>query len=198
MQIQKIAINKIKNNKANPRIIKDHKFHKLVKSLKEFPEMLQLRPIIVDENMTILGGNMRHKACVDIGMKEVYVIKANELTPAQQREFIVKDNVAFGDWDWDVLANEWNSVQLEDWGMDNWQNIDDLETSDEFSLPDGDKEPFQQQTYTLADAQVEQIKNAISDIKKTEEYKYVETFGNENSNGNALYLIVSQWAEQKK
>ena len=82
--------------------------------------------------------------------------------------------------------------------MDNWQNMDDLDTSDEFSLPDGDKEPFQQQTFTLADEQVEQIKNAIADVKKTEEYKYVETFGNENGNGNALYLIISQWAEQKK
>jgi len=82
--------------------------------------------------------------------------------------------------------------------MDNWQNMDDIETSDDFSLPDGDKEPFQQQTYTLADEQAEQIKNAIADVKKTEEYKYVETFGNENGNGNALYLIISQWGEQKK
>ena len=121
MQIQKISISKIKNNKENPRIIKDHKFHKLVKSLREFPEMLQLRPIIVDENMRILGGNMRHKACVEIGMKDVYVIKANDLTPEQQKEFIVKDNVAFGEWDWDILGNEWESASLSEWGMDVWQ-----------------------------------------------------------------------------
>ncbi len=96
------------------------------------------------------------------------------------------------------FSNEWKSTDLEEWGLDAWQNMDDIETSDDFSLPDGDKEPFQQQTYTLADAQAEQIKNAIADVKKTEEYKYIETFGNENSNGNALYLIISQWAEQRK
>jgi len=90
------------------------------------------------------------------------------------------------------------SVELEDWGLDAWQNIDDIETSDEFSLPDGDKEPFQQMTFTLADEQADQIKNAIADIKLTEEYKYCETMGNENSNGNALYLIIMQWAEQRK
>jgi hypothetical protein len=116
----------------------------------------------------------------------------------QEREFVVKDNVNFGEWDWDLLANEWNSVELEDWGMDNWQNMDDIETSDAFSLPDGEKEPFQQQTYTLADKQVEFIKEAIKEIRQTEEFKYVETFGNENSNGNALYLLVSQWVEQRK
>ena len=193
-----VSINKVKPNENNPRFIKDYKFKKLVKSIKEFPEMLKLRPIVVNSDMVVLGGNMRLKACAEAGLKEVYILKADELTEQQQREFIVKDNVGFGEWDWDILGNEWNSVQLEDWGMDNWQNIDDIETSDEFSLPDGDKEPFQQQTYTLADAQAEQIKNAIADVKKTEEYNYVETFGNENSNGNALYLIISQWVEQKK
>jgi len=193
-----IKISKVKPNESNPRFIKDNKFKKLVKSIKEFPEMLKLRPIVVNKDMVVLGGNMRLKACKEAGLKEVYILKADELTEQQQREFIVKDNVGFGEWDWDILANEWNSVQLEDWGMDNWQNMDDIETSDEFSLPDGDKEPFQQQTYTLADNQANEIKNAIADVKKTEEYKYVETFGNENSNGNALYLIISQWAEQRK
>ena len=193
-----VKISKVKPNETNPRFIKDNKFKKLVKSIKEFPEMLKLRPIVVNKDMVVLGGNMRLKACKEAGLKDVWILKADNLTEEQQKEFIVKDNVGFGEWDWDILANEWNSVQLEDWGMDNWQNMDDIETSDEFSLPDGDKEPFQQQTYTLADAQAIDIKNAISDIKKTDEYKYVETFGNENSNGNALYLIITQWAEQKK
>ena len=188
-----VKINKVKPNETNPRLIKDNKFRKLVTSIKEFPEMLKLRPIVVNKDMIVLGGNMRLKACKEAGLKEVYILKADDLTEEQQKEFIVKDNVGFGEWDWDILANEWNSVQLEDWGMDNWQNMDDIETSDEFSLPDGDKEPFQQQTYTLADAQAEQIKNAIADVKKTEEYKYIETFGNENSNGNALYTIILQW-----
>ena len=193
-----VKISKVKPNETNPRFIKDSKFKKLVKSIKEFPEMLKLRPIVVNSDMIVLGGNMRLKACKEAGLKDVWILKADNLTEEQQKEFIVKDNVGFGEWDWDILANQWDSVQLEDWGMDNWQNMDDIETSDAFSLPDGDKEPFQQQTYTLADAQAIDIKNAIADVKKTDEYKYMETFGNENSNGNALYLIVSQWAEQKK
>ena len=191
--MEKVKISKVIPNENNPRFIKDQKFKKLVKSIKEFPEMLKLRPIVVNKDMIVLGGNMRLKACAEAGLKEVYILKADELTEQQEREFIVKDNVGFGEWDWDALGNEWNSVQLEDWGMDNWQNMDDIETSDDFSLPDGDKEPFQQQTYTLADEQAEQIKNAIADVKKTEEYKYVETFGNENSNGNALYTIILEW-----
>lgn len=196
--MEKVKISKVIPNENNPRFIKDYKFKKLVKSIQDFPEMLKLRPIVVNKDMVVLGGNMRLKACKEAGLKEVYILKADELTEQQQREFIVKDNVGFGEWDWDILGNEWNSVQLEDWGMDNWQNMDDIETSDDFRLPDGDKEPFQQQTYTLADDQANKIKKAIADVKKTEEYKYVETFGNENGNGNALYLIISQWAEQKK
>jgi hypothetical protein len=147
--------------------------------------------------MIVLGGNMRLKACIEAGLKEVW-IEVADLTEQQKKEFTIKDNVGFGDWEWDMLANEWDSVELDEWGLSNWKNMDDIETSDSFTLPDGDKAPFQQQTYTLADAQAEQIKNAIADVKKTEEYKYVETFGNENSNGNALYLIIMQWAEQRK
>ncbi len=195
--IEKVKINKVKSNSNNPRFIKDTKFKKLVESIKSFPEMLEKRPIIVDEEMVVLGGNMRLRACKEAGLKEVFIDVAKGWTEKQKNEFIIKDNVGFGEWDWDILGNEWNSVQLEDWGMDSWQNIDDIETSDDFSLPDGDKEPFQQQTYTLADAQAIEIKNAIADIKKTDEYKYCETFGNENSNGNALYLIITQWVEQK-
>ena len=191
-------IKQIKPNTNNPRVIKGDKFKKLVQSIKDFPEMLELRPIVIDENNIVLGGNMRLRACAEAGLTDVPVKVAKGLTEEQKKEFIVKDNVGFGEWDWDILANQWDSVKLEEWGLDAWQNMDDIDTSDEFSLPDGDKEPFQQQTYTLADEQAVQIKNAISDVKKTEEYKYVETFGNENSNGNALYLIIMQWVEQRK
>lgn len=195
---QQVKINQVKGNPDNPRIIKNDKFKKLVKSIQEFPEMLKLRPIVVDEDMMVLGGNMRLKASKDAGLKEVWIEVAEGLTEEQKKEFIVKDNVGFGEWEWDMLANEWDSVELAEWGLDVWQNEDDIETSDEFSLPDGDKAPFQQMTFALADQQAEQIKNTIADIKKTEEYKYCETMGNENGNGNALYLIVSQWQEQKK
>jgi len=199
MKIIKAKLSQIKTNPNNPRLIKDDKFKKLVKSIKEFPEMLSIRPIVVNEDNIVLGGNMRLKACKEAGLKEIPVINASDLTAEQQREFIVKDNVGFGEWDWDVLGNEWDTEQLEKWGMEIIGfDVDESDLSDVFSLPDGDKAPFQQQTYTLADAQAEQIKNAIADVKKTEEYNYVETFGNENSNGNALYLIIMQWAEQKK
>jgi DNA modification methylase len=116
--MQLVNIQEIKNNENNPRIIKDYKFKQLVKSIKEFPEMLKLRPIVVNSEMIVLGGNMRLKACKEAGLKEVWILKADELTEQQQREFIVKDNVGFGEWDWDVLANEWNNQQLEDWGLD--------------------------------------------------------------------------------
>ncbi len=190
-------IYKLRKHPDNPRVIKDVKYHLLVKSIKEFPEMLEKRPLVVNKDLIVLGGNMRLRAAEEAGLKEIW-IDQTDWDEAKQKEFIIKDNSGFGEWDWDALANNWNSVELENWGVDNWQNMDDIETSNNFTLSDGDKEPFQQQTFTLADAQAEQIKNAIADVKKTEEYNYVETFGNENSNGNALYLIISQWVELKK
>jgi len=195
--MESLPISKVRPNSDNPRYIKDEKFKKLVQSIKEFPEMMPVRPIVVNKEMVVLGGNMRLKAMQEAGWSEVPV-QVVDWSEEKQREFIIKDNVGFGEWDWDELANTWNSVELEDWGLDSWQNMDDIETTDEFTLPSGDKEPFQQMTFTLADEQAEQIKNAIADIKQTEEYKYVETMGNENSNGNALYLIVMQWAEQRR
>jgi len=196
---QKIAINKIKSNPNNPRVIRDEKFKKLVKSIEDFPQMLELRPIVVNDDMIVLGGNMRLKACEAAGLKEVPIVIASSFTEDQQKEFIIKDNVGFGEWDWEAIANEWDSDQLDEWGLDvPGFNLDSDKLGTDFSLPDGDKSPFQQMTFTLADEQAEQIKNAIADIKQTDEYKYAETMGNENSNGNALYLIVMQWAEQKK
>ena len=127
MKLTKIS--EVKTNKSNPRFIKDDKFKKLVKSIKEFPEMLKLRPIVVNNDMTVLGGNMRLKACKEAGLKEVYILKADELTEQQQREFIVKDNVGFGEWDWDILANEWDNTQLKEWGMDVWQPEEEVDYS---------------------------------------------------------------------
>lgn len=118
MKAERIKISQVKTNPNNPRLIKDHKFKKLVKSIKEFPEMLEIRPIVVDKDNVVLGGNMRLRACQEAGLKEVYILKADQLTEKQQREFIVKDNVGFGEWDWDDLANEWDVDELEDWGLD--------------------------------------------------------------------------------
>jgi hypothetical protein len=200
MNIELVKITAVKTNPNNPRVIKDDKFEKLVQSIKDFPKMLEIRPIVVNDDMIVLGGNMRLKACKEAGLKEVPIIKASDLTEEQQREFIIKDNVGFGEWDWEQLK-EWDGEELEAWGLDVPEfgmELDADEFGENFTLPDGDKAPFQQMTFTLADEQAEQIKNAIADIKQTEEYKYTETMGNENSNGNALYLIVMQWVEQRK
>jgi len=115
MQIVKLS--EVKLNPNNPRLIKDDKFKKLVQSIKDFPEMLNIRPIVVNQDMIILGGNMRYKACKEAGLKEVPIIIA-DLTEDQQREFLIKDNTSGGEWDWEVLANEWDSEQLEAWGLD--------------------------------------------------------------------------------
>ena len=128
---QKIKLYKIKGNPKNPRIIKDDKFKKLVKSIKEFPEMLEKRPIVVDENLMVLGGNMRLRASKDAGLKDVWIDIAEGWTQEQKDEFIVKDNVNFGDWEWDMLANEWDSVELAEWGLDVWENEDDVKEEEE-------------------------------------------------------------------
>ena len=112
-----MKVTEIIPNPNNPRIIKDDKFLKLVQSIKEFPEMLELRPIVIDENNMVLGGNMRLKACIEAGLKDVPV-KVAALTEEQKKEFIIKDNVGFGEWNWDDLANEWNIEDLSNWGLD--------------------------------------------------------------------------------
>jgi hypothetical protein len=116
--MKRIPISQVIPNPTNPRIIKDDKFKKLVKSIEEFPQMLELRPIVVDSNMVVLGGNMRLKACIAAGLKEVPIIVADQLTDEQKGEFIIKDNVGFGEWDWDLLANEWDVEALTDWGLE--------------------------------------------------------------------------------
>jgi hypothetical protein len=115
--MEKIEITKIKLNPNNPRLIKDDKFKKLVQSIKDFPEMLDIRPIVVNKEMIILGGNMRYKACKEAGLKQVPIIIA-DLTEDQQKEFLIKDNTSGGEWDFDLLANEWDAEQLEAWGLD--------------------------------------------------------------------------------
>ena len=189
----------------NPRFIKNERYQKLLKSIQDNPEFLGARELIVHEHngkFVVLCGNMRYRASKELQFDSIPCKVIPEYFSIEQiKAIIIKDNISFGDDDFDALANEWDATQLEDWGLElpNFDNDLDLdEFGTEFSLPEGDKAPFQQMTFTLADEQAEQIKNAIADIKATEEYKYCETLGNENSNGNALYLIIMQWAEQKK
>jgi hypothetical protein len=200
-----MKISKIKSNPNNPRIIKDDKFKKLVKSLTDFPEMMAKRPLVcvsdVDGKIYPLGGNMRLKALQEIGHTEVpdeWIVMADDWTEEKRRQFVIKDNVGYGEWDWDDLANNWDTDSLIEWGLELPgfdMNADNLTT--DFELPEGDKSPFQQMTFTLAEEQYELIKNSLDEIKKSEEYKYCETFGNENSNGNALYLLVANLTNRR-
>lgn len=114
----KVKINKVILNPENPRIIKDFKFKKLVDSIKDFPEMLEKRPIVVDENMIVLGGNMRLRACIEAGFKEVYISVAKDWTDEQKKEFVIKDNISYGEWEWESLANEYNVLDLDAWGLE--------------------------------------------------------------------------------
>jgi site-specific DNA-methyltransferase (adenine-specific) len=137
MTIEAVDISKIKANPKNPRLIKDEKFQKLVKSIKEFPKMLEIRPIVVNKDMIVLGGNMRLKACIDAGLKKVPIIKAEDLTDEQQEEFIIKDNVGFGEWDWGKLANEWDTGKLDEWGLDIPGFKTEEAEEDDFEVPEG-------------------------------------------------------------
>jgi hypothetical protein len=118
MKMEIVKITEVKNNPNNPRVIKDDKFQKLVRSIKEFPKMLEIRPIVVNDDMIVLGGNMRLKACKEAGLKEVPIIKADDLTEDEQRQFIIKDNISGGEWDFETLESEWDVEQLEEWGLD--------------------------------------------------------------------------------
>lgn len=139
IEVKVVKINDIKSNPNNPRIIKDNKFKKLVESIKNFPEMIKVRPIVVNTDMIVLGGNMRLKAMKEAGLKEA-PIQIVDWDEQKQKEFIIKDNVGFGEWDWDELANNWDEAELNDWALDVWINKenDDLlefgeKTEDEVS-----------------------------------------------------------------
>ena len=119
-----IAISKVRPNQDNPRFIKDEKFERLVQSIKEFPEMLTVRTIVVNKDMVVLGGNMRLRAMQEVGLDKVWV-EVVDWSEEKQREFIIKDNVAYGAWDWDELANEWEIEVLESHGLDTPDKWDD-------------------------------------------------------------------------
>jgi ParB-like chromosome segregation protein Spo0J len=129
MPIKMVKIDKIKINPSNPRVIKDYKYKKLLKSITEFPEMLMLRPIVVDNDMVILGGNQRYRACQEAGIKDVPIILASELNKEQIDRFVITDNVSFGDWDYDMLANNWDSELIDASGLDLWKMPEDVDYS---------------------------------------------------------------------
>ena len=136
--IKKVKITEVIANPNNPRLIKDDKFRKLVKSIQDFPDMLNVRPIVVNKDMVVLGGNMRLKAIKEAGHTEV-AVEIVDWNEQQQKEFIVKDNVGYGEWDWDDLANNWDAQELTDWGLDipNFEQEVLEAEEDEFAVPDG-------------------------------------------------------------
>jgi hypothetical protein len=169
MEIVKISA--IKANSKNPRQIKDDKFKKLVQSIRDFPDMLNKRPLIcftdVDKKYVVLGGNMRLKAAQEVGLKEMPIILADDWTQEQKDEFLIKDNVGFGEWNWDELANEWDSELLDNWGLD---------------VPNFDTEPFgddligdeknKPATLKITFKSPEQLQKAEIDIQELLDRKY--------------------------
>ena len=201
--IQEIKISKLEVNKGqveglpkNPRFIRDERYKALVKSIEDAPEMLKLRELLVVEHgskFVVIGGNMRLRACKELGMETVPCKVLPADTPvAKLREYAIKDNNGFGEDDWDVLANEWDAQELEDWGVElpmDWVSPDEF--GDEISLPDGEQ-TFKTMTFTLAPEQADAIEGALKIVDDA------ESFGNTNSNGNKLYNIVSQWEGARK
>lgn len=219
MEIKRIRLTDLELNRgqveglpSNPRQWGKGELDDLVKSIRETPELLEARGLIVwpyAGKYVILGGNMRFSALREMNAVDAPCMVMPQDTPMEKlREIVIKDNGSFGSWDYDMLANEWDDIPFEEWGISipNWEQEDadvspDVSPDDfgeSFSLPDGEKEPFQQMTFTLADFQAQEIKDAIEEAKGLEAYKTMITFGNSNTNGNAIALIIEQWIESRK
>jgi len=176
--MESLPISKVRPNSENPRYIKDEKFKKLVQSLRDFPEMANVRPIVVNKEMVVLGGNMRLKAMQEAGWSEVPV-QVVDWSEEKQREFIIKDNVGFGEWDWDELANTWDAEELKDWGLELpiFQMSKDQQTTDstEYDFQNFDNTGFTTIKIVLPDDQAQELIDRIDLMKgdkNTSEYIY--------------------------
>ena len=134
MKVELVPLEALAPNQKNPRVIRDEQFRKLVQSLKDFPEMLQARPIIADTDGIVLGGNMRLRAAQEAGLDEVYAIHV-DWDEGKQMEFMIKDNVGFGEWDWEALANEWSDLPLTEWALPAW-NLEQAMAVDKVNADD--------------------------------------------------------------
>ena len=178
-----VKINEVKANPKNPRIIKDDKFKKLVKSIQDFPDMLNKRPLVVftdvDGKYVVLGGNMRLKAINELKLKEVPIIVADEWTEEQKHEFLIKDNVGFGEWDWDSLANEWDVDKLDEWGLNipNFDNVDYSEKNEEIDIDSLDATMTIKLNFT--ETEYWHVKQQLSEIASTPEQAIWKLLGNE-------------------
>lgn len=176
--IKKVKITEVKPNPNNPRLIKDDKFKKLVKSIQEFPDMLNVRPIVVNKDMIVLGGNMRLKAIKEAGHTEV-AVEIVDWTEEKQKEFIIKDNASFGEWDWSDLANNWDAEELTDWGLDipNFDNGDYSDKNKEINIDDIEDSMTIKLKYTEEEYLI--VKEALSKIASTPEMAIWKLIGNE-------------------
>jgi ParB-like chromosome segregation protein Spo0J len=174
IKTKSVKISEVKVNPNNPRLIRDDKFAKLVQSIKDLPQMLDIRPIVVNTDMVVLGGNMRLKACKEAGLKEVPIIIADNLTEDQQREFLIKDNVSGGDWDWNMIQSEWDTNELAEWGLDVPQFASDID----YSILDDDD--VSQQLEDMTDG----VKKAIQIEFEAEHYE-------------EAYELVKFWRERE-
>jgi ParB-like chromosome segregation protein Spo0J len=166
-----VKINQIKPNPKNPRTIKDERFEKLKKSIQDFPDMLNKRPLVcftdTDNKFVVLGGNMRLKAAKDLGLKELPIILADEWTEEQKAEFLIKDNVGFGEWDWNELNNDWDTEQLNEWGLE-VPNFAIMPSEDELIGEEKNKPPTMKITFENP----EQLQKAEIDIQELLDRKY--------------------------
>ena len=176
--IKKVKISEVKPNPNNPRLIKDDKFKKLVKSIQEFPDMLNVRPIVVNKDMIVLGGNMRLKAIKEAGIKEIN-IDIVDWSDNQQKEFIIKDNASFGEWDWDDLANNWDAQELTDWGLDipNFNIEGFTDKNKELSLDDVTDSMTITLKYTEEEYHI--VKDALLKLAATPEQAIWKLLGND-------------------
>jgi hypothetical protein len=194
----KVKISQIVSNQENPRTIKDFKFQKLVKSIKEFPEMLEKRPIVVDENMVVLGGNMRLRACQEAGLEEIDILVAEGWTDGQKKEFVIKDNLNYGEWDWDYLANDYDVLDLDTWGLDLDPNLFKTDTDDE-SIKGVTDEKFNDFTIYFSNekemdiwyAFLKRLKNKFADHENVSErvLRYIAEVYDENEMSESKMIL---------
>lgn len=196
-EVKQFKVSDLHKHPSNPRTLKDTAYNTLKQSIEANPELLEARPLILSNRTgknIVIGGNQRLQVVKDLGWLHVPCVLFPDMSEEKEREIMIRDNVSNGEWDWDKLANEWDSAELNYWGLDVPEFGMDADGVDGFDLPDGDKTPFQNMTFTFSDLQAEEITEALSIAKENND---VETFGNENSNGNALYRIVLEWRQQK-
>ena len=198
MSKTQIKVSSLKSNPNNPRKINADKLKKLIVSIQDFPQMMELRPIVIDEKGYVLGGNMRLAALKQLGMTEIpdsWVKKASELSDEDKKRFIISDNASFGVWDWEKIYSEWEELPLGDWCLDLLKS-DQSSHSSQFGLGDSDKPAFEEMHFVLSSEQAKVVKETMSHIQKSDEFKYTETFGNENKSGNTLYVMANAWKEK--